>query len=652
MKKLYTIALCAMGLMLLSCNSKTDKSVPTHFPFKAKETDKWGFVDNKGNIVFENLFDGIPTCVFNDMFYVETDEGYELYSIKNPKEKLGGPYLSMANFKEDLAPCTYECDNIKYINKKGEVVFELPNNAVRAFEFENGYSSFILKNGDDYVTKIVDTKGSIMEFNGYSLLRALNNGTFLASKGEKEEEYVILDKDGKELYQLEGLQYSTFCLSSDLKYYVCDEGVWDSDNKGVRCVDGRVLFENEYSRVSFAEDGNIILGKGTSLFASLDDKECVVKDINGQTLFRSDYDVIVNCRNGIIIAIRDGKFGAVDYNGKTIINFNNDVLAFVPGTHLIVGSKDNNSPVRLFDEQGLAVSEYANFAFVNLIGSSPLVLSMSPNLYEALWYTFPTSGVETDCFDAEGLVKTFLHPDGKSFSNLLGFAGLTPGECAKRMSKSYSVSDIEEDNQCLPFEELSSNDFGTIMISLGFDEVVHTEYDWFGNVHYSYSDAPCEFMILSQNLRIESQFHSNHIKKLDNVIVSVLEEEGYSEKYDRNQDLVFYENGNVQLVYQLNPNELRMIVQASSVQNSASLSPEFRQQSNSDVNLFVVIDGSQLRLRLGPSTSSDTFKWPDGTNRHPNVGEKFRYLGESGDFYKIDFNGNELWVSKQYTHLE
>lgn len=69
-------------------------------------------------------------------------------------------------------------------------------------------------------------------------------------------------------------------------------------------------------------------------------------------------------------------------------------------------------------------------------------------------------------------------------------------------------------------------------------------------------------------------------------------------------------------------------------------------------NRFVVIDGSELRLRLAPSTSSETFKWPDGSNRHPNVGDKYRYLGESGDFYMIDFNGNELWVSKQYTRVE
>lgn len=67
---------------------------------------------------------------------------------------------------------------------------------------------------------------------------------------------------------------------------------------------------------------------------------------------------------------------------------------------------------------------------------------------------------------------------------------------------------------------------------------------------------------------------------------------------------------------------------------------------------YVVIDGSDLRLRLEPSTSADTYKWPDGTNRHPKVGERFYYLGEEGDFYQISFHGVALWVSKKYTHLE
>ena len=74
--------------------------------------------------------------------------------------------------------------------------------------------------------------------------------------------------------------------------------------------------------------------------------------------------------------------------------------------------------------------------------------------------------------------------------------------------------------------------------------------------------------------------------------------------------------------------------------------------SNQSSDRYVVIDGSELRLRLGPSTNADTFKWGDGSNRHPNKGERYRYLGESGDFYKIDYKDHELWVSKQYTYLE
>ena len=71
-----------------------------------------------------------------------------------------------------------------------------------------------------------------------------------------------------------------------------------------------------------------------------------------------------------------------------------------------------------------------------------------------------------------------------------------------------------------------------------------------------------------------------------------------------------------------------------------------------DGERYVVIDGSELRLRLGPSTSSENLKWGDGSNRHPEVGEVFRLLDETVDFYKIDYKGNEVWVLKQFSHIE
>lgn len=78
----------------------------------------------------------------------------------------------------------------------------------------------------------------------------------------------------------------------------------------------------------------------------------------------------------------------------------------------------------------------------------------------------------------------------------------------------------------------------------------------------------------------------------------------------------------------------------------------FEEGGYEEEEVYVVIDGSELRLRLEPSTSADTFKWPDGTNRHPKVGERFLYIGETEDFFEINFHGNFVWVSKKYTHLE
>lgn len=65
----------------------------------------------------------------------------------------------------------------------------------------------------------------------------------------------------------------------------------------------------------------------------------------------------------------------------------------------------------------------------------------------------------------------------------------------------------------------------------------------------------------------------------------------------------------------------------------------------------VVINADKLRFRLGPSTDDEVFT-TDGATFYPNKGDRFTYLGESGDFYKIEYNGQELYVSKQYTLLE
>jgi uncharacterized membrane protein YhaH (DUF805 family) len=67
---------------------------------------------------------------------------------------------------------------------------------------------------------------------------------------------------------------------------------------------------------------------------------------------------------------------------------------------------------------------------------------------------------------------------------------------------------------------------------------------------------------------------------------------------------------------------------------------------------YVIIDVEDLRLRYAPSLNSEVLKEENGKNKHPQKGEKFKYLGASGDFYKIDYYGKELWVSQLYTHID
>lgn len=65
----------------------------------------------------------------------------------------------------------------------------------------------------------------------------------------------------------------------------------------------------------------------------------------------------------------------------------------------------------------------------------------------------------------------------------------------------------------------------------------------------------------------------------------------------------------------------------------------------------VIINGVNLRLRLGPSTSSEILQDSEGKNIHLPTGTKLQYMGESGDFYAVLYKGQTVYVSKQYSSI-
>lgn len=78
---------------------------------------------------------------------------------------------------------------------------------------------------------------------------------------------------------------------------------------------------------------------------------------------------------------------------------------------------------------------------------------------------------------------------------------------------------------------------------------------------------------------------------------------------------------------------------------------------NSVIYRYLILDrcvhvtGNGVRLRRGPSTSHEIFTDAKGRPIYPLAGDNLVYLGQSGDFYKVRFKKQELYIAKRYSEL-
>ncbi|MBR1934871.1 MAG: hypothetical protein IJ835_02335 [Muribaculaceae bacterium] len=66
---------------------------------------------------------------------------------------------------------------------------------------------------------------------------------------------------------------------------------------------------------------------------------------------------------------------------------------------------------------------------------------------------------------------------------------------------------------------------------------------------------------------------------------------------------------------------------------------------------YVYVDGYHVRFRTGPSTSYPYLTTGKGGTLYAKQYSLLPYLGQSGDFYMVDYNGYTVYISRDYTHL-
>ena len=64
---------------------------------------------------------------------------------------------------------------------------------------------------------------------------------------------------------------------------------------------------------------------------------------------------------------------------------------------------------------------------------------------------------------------------------------------------------------------------------------------------------------------------------------------------------------------------------------------------------FICVTGDNVRFRSGPGVEYDPVKDIFGENIHPDKGEILKCIGQSDDFYKVLYGGEEMFISKLYT---
>lgn len=73
--------------------------------------------------------------------------------------------------------------------------------------------------------------------------------------------------------------------------------------------------------------------------------------------------------------------------------------------------------------------------------------------------------------------------------------------------------------------------------------------------------------------------------------------------------------------------------------------------SSSSSGSVVVVNGKNVRLRWGPSLNASIYTNGYGKPIYPSKGTRLTYLGQTGNWFKVRYNGNVLYISKDYSYL-
>ena len=325
MKILSKIALAVAATVLLTAcggNETTYQYKTQYLPVQLVGSEKWSIIDvNNGEVVAKDAFDHAPSPIVAGMFYVQNSEGsFDYYDVTAPTTPVAGHFGSVTAFSDDgVTVCSRVGGPLCVIDRKGQVVKELPKEVAQCSMFARGMASFQNDNGlwgyinigGDTIVPAVYSSANLFLYNDLAVVIGPQQ------EGDSVVSFTVIDKNGNVKFTASAGDYQPvqpYYINGVLPAVKGDSLVClDGNGKEVpNPIDDKAAVEKGgYADVSRTPSGDYIVIKG---------KKAGMVDKNGKELIAIEHDNLIDINGERLIAVNDGVCHIIDRQGNPIGN--------------------------------------------------------------------------------------------------------------------------------------------------------------------------------------------------------------------------------------------------------------------------------------------------------------------------------------------
>lgn len=304
MKNFGKLLLLSLAALLYSCGQPSDDAAKIeYFPFQSEKDGRWGMMSPEGDVLFEGEFSNCPTVAMNGRFMVKNADGlWEIYTTDEKPKQVGGQYLSVSAFREDVTAAVEKNKPVVLINRDGEVVKELAKLNGKAVasvgRFSEGLAQYETVDG---LVGMIDTDGDVVIDAQYLKMGNCSDGRVLAvdkkykDSDKDKAKLTVLSKSGKVISEI-GL--SKFSEVGEAFYEgVCMAEIKADGDRSQGLIDEKgewkLKASSKVKRMSEVKDGKFVFYNGDSYG---------VMNLKGEQILRPKYDNLYFGADDVLVA--------------------------------------------------------------------------------------------------------------------------------------------------------------------------------------------------------------------------------------------------------------------------------------------------------------------------------------------------------------